>query len=280
MDRRKVLGMIGAAPIAGSLLKSSMAMADGHLLNPNDPDDLYLIHRKLNYSMDNRVVYWYLRAVRYGLVDTAFTPFWDMHVGFLSITENEGEGFNTKTMSAIFYTDLETGKLLESFDNPYTGERVPVRQPGLGRSKRHYDKAGMKNERPNRPGMNITQWGEVGPAWVVGDDVWVRGDTGFRGEPTTDEGSLIHINDWSTYQGSISEVSDSSVASANATQAFNDINTWPGWLNMGDQPGNYVSRGFGRKSWSMDGMPPEWSAVMKDRYPKEFADPRSYIEGA
>jgi hypothetical protein len=30
----------------------------------------------------------------------------------------------------------------------------------------------------------------------------------------------------------------------------------------------------------MDGMPPEWSAVMKDQFPKEFADPRGYIEGA
>jgi hypothetical protein len=280
MNRRKILGMLGAAPLASSLAFPRLAKADGHLLNPNDSDDLYTIHRKLNYSSDNRVVYWYLRAIRYGLVDSAFTPFWDMHVGFISITEDDGDGFKSSTMSSIFYTDLETGKQIENFDNPYTGERLSVRQPGLGRSSRHYNKVGMENERPDRPGMNITQFGDVGPAWVVGDDVWVRGDTGFRGEPTTDEGSLIQINDWSTYHGSIAEVSDASVASANATQAFNDINTWPGWLNMGDRPGNYVSRGFGRKSWSMDGMPPEWSAVMKDQYPKEFSDPRGYIEGA
>lgn len=280
MNRRKVIGMLGAAPLVASILSPRPSRADGHLLDPNDPEDLYTIHRKLNYSFDDKVVYWYLRAVRYGLVDSAFTPFWDMHVGFISIAQDEGQGFRTKTMSAIFYTDLESGKLLDTFDNPFTGARVPVRQPGLNRSSRLYNKAGMVADRAERPGMNMTQFGAVGPAWVVDDDVWVRGDTGFRGEPTSDEGRLVQINDWSTYHGSISEVSNPDVMSANATQTFNDINTWPGWLNMDDRPGNYVSRGFGRKSWSMDGMPPEWSAVMRDRYPKEFTDPRSYIAGA
>ena len=279
MERRRMMSLLGAAPIAASILGNKRAWSAGHI-DPSDPDDLYAIHRKLNYSYDDRVVYWYLRAIRYGLYDSAFTPFWDMHVGFISIAEDEGEGFRTKTMSSIFYTDIETGKLLETFTNPYTGERLPVRQPGLGRSSRLYNKAGMVADRDDRPGMKMTQFGDVGPAWIVGDDVWCRGDTGFRGEPTTEEGKLLQINDWSTYQGSISEVFDEDVTSANATQAFNDINTWPGWLNMGDRSGNYVSRGFGRKSWSMDGMPPEWSAIMRDQYPKEYADARGYILGA
>ena len=136
----------------------------------------------------------------------------------------------------------------------------------------------MVAERAERPGMTMSQYGDIGPAWIVGDDVWCRGDTGFRGEPTTSDGRLVQVNDWSTYHGSIAEVADPDVKSANATQAFNDINTWPGWLNMGDQPDNYVSRGFGRKSWSMNGMPPEWSAIMRDRYPREFADPRTCLK--
>ena len=277
MKRREAIGVIGSLPLVASTLGRGAAWADGHL-DHGTADGLYKIHRKLHYSFDNRVVYWYLRAIRYGLVDSAFTPFWDMHVGFLSISQDEGDGFRTNTMNAIFYTDIESGKLLEHFDNPFTGERLPVRQPGLSRSSRMYNKVGMVPGRAERPGFNMSQYGEVGPAWVVGDDVWCRGDTGFRGEPTTAEGSVIQINDWSTFHGSISEVSDSDILSANATQAFNDINTWPSWLNMGEVSGNYVSRGFGRKSWSRDGMPPEWSSIMRDRYPKEFADPRAYIE--
>jgi hypothetical protein len=280
MDRRHILGMLGAAPFAAATFSPRPAKAATNLLNPNNPDDLYTIYRKLNLSFDNRVVYWYIRAVRYGLVDSEFTPFWDMHVGFLSITEDEGDGHRTKNMSAIFYTDLKTGELLETFDNPYTGEKIPVRQPGLGRSSSLHTKQGRAVPPAERPGATLTSYSDIGPAWVIGDDVWCRGDTGFRAVPTTDEDSLLQINDWTTYHGSIAEVSDPDVISANATDTFNDINTWPAWLNMKDIPGNYVSRGFGRKSWSMDDMPPEWSAIMRDLYPKEFADPRAYVEGA
>jgi len=278
MDRRKILGILGAAPLTASILSPSRALADDHVLDPNNVDHLHTIHRKLHFSLDDRVVYWYLRAIRYGLVGSAFTPFWDMHVGFISIAENDGDGFRMKMMSSIFYTDLETGKLLEKFDNPFTGERIPVRQPGVLGASRLYDKTGMVTEPVERPEMNVIDDSSIGPAWIVGDDVWCRGDTAARLEPTSEDGRLFQVYDWSTFHGSISEVSDREIASAHCSQTFVDLLTWPDWLNMGDSPGNYVSRGFGRKSWSMDGMPLEWSAIMRDQYPKEYADPRRYIE--
>lgn len=107
-----------------------------------------------------------------------------------------------------------------------------------------------------------------------------EGDTGFRAEPTNNKGHLTQVNDWSTFHGSFSEVANPKVKSANATQNFNDINTWAEWLKMDGHPGNYVSRGFGVKLRSMDGMPSEWTAIMRDRYPRELADARGYILGA
>ena len=278
MERRHVLGLMGAATLTPAMLSPRAAHADGHLLNPNDPDDLYTIHRKLRYGFDDRIVYWYIQAVRYGLMDSQFTPLWTMHVGFIAKAEDEGNAFKTKGLTAIFYTDVETGRLLETFTNPYTGERIAINQPGLRKSSSTYSRQGPVRSRPERPGMTMTEFEGIGPAWVIGDDVWCRDDGGFRAEPTTPEGRLLHINDWTTYHGSISEVSDPSVTSANATQSFNDINTWPAWLNMGDRPGNYVSRGFGRKSWSLDGMPPDWREIMQDRYSREVADIPGYIE--
>lgn len=282
MKRRTALRLLGATPVAmASPVAVHPAQADNHAkpLDPNNPDDLYVIHRKLNYTFDDRLVFWFIDAVRNGLVDTQFTPLWNMHVGFISsIKDIDQERFEVKTMSAIFYSDLETGELLEAFDNPYTGERIKVRQPSLGVSARTFNRKGMMPSRAPRPGMTMNEFGDIGPAWVTGDDVWCRGDTGFRAEPTGDEGRLLQVNDWTTFHGSMREVSDPSVQSAHATKTFNDINTWPGWLNMGDHPGNYVSRGFGRKSWSIDDMPDAWKQFMRDRYPKEYIDPRARIE--
>ena len=120
---------------------------------------------------------------------------------------------------------------------------------------------------------------DYGPAWIIGDDVWVNGDTWFRSEPVGDQGRLVQVNDWSTYHASVAEVADTSVSSAQATMNFNDINTWPTWLNMGDHRGNYVSRGFGRKMHEPGGMPPAWLGFMAERYPAESRDLVGAIEG-
>ena len=278
MKRRTALGLIASTPFVPHAL--SAATGKYLQLNPSDPDDLYLVHRKVNYTYDDRPVFWYIEAVRYGLVDSAFTPFWRMHVGFLFTVKSTGEfDFENKQLSAIFYADLETEELLETFNNPITGARTPVRQPGLNRGTARYSKTQRVQESRERPGARVTQGTDYGPAWIIGDDVWVYSDTWFRAEPTGSEGRLTQVNDWSTYHASLQEVADPSVTSAAATMNFNDINTWPSWLNMGDHPGNYVSRGFGRKLHSGEGMPPQWLRFMKERYPAESRDLVGAIEG-
>ena len=283
MERRIALSVLGVAPIAistGTALRSPPASAVPHSkqLDPSNPDDLYVIHRKLNYTFDDGLVIWFIQAVRSALVDSKFTPFWNMNVGFISsVRDLEDKRFEVKTMNAIFYTELESAALLETFNNPFTGEKVPVRQPPVRVTTRAYDIAGLENYRSSREGYDMIEYGAIGPAWVIGDDVWCRGDTGFRSEPKTPDGKLSQVNDWFTYQGSIAEISNPDVMSASATQSFTDINTWPSWLNMGDHPGNYASRGFGRKAESIEDMPEAWKAYMKDQYPKEYADPRARL---
>jgi len=279
MKRRTALGLMAAAPF-GATIGCADTGAPQLELNPADPDDLYLIHRKVNYTFDDQPVFWFIEAVRYGLVDSAFIPFWNMHVGFLFTVKSTGEyDFETKQLSAIFYSDLESGELLETFSNPLTGAAVPVRQPGVIRGGSRFDKTHQVREPSERPGVRMTRGTDIGPAWILGDDVWVHADTWVRAEPTGDEGQLLQVNDWSTYHASLGEVADPSVASASATMNFNDINTFPGWLNMGDQPGNYVSRGHGRKLHSGEGMPPQWLRFMNDLYPKESQDLIGAIEG-
>ena len=51
------------------------------LLDPARPEGLHLINRKLNYTMDDRPVFWFINAVGKGLKDYALTPFRNMHVG-------------------------------------------------------------------------------------------------------------------------------------------------------------------------------------------------------
>ena len=277
-NRRQMLTTAAAAGAIATTpgLRAAFAQAG---LDPSKPEDLWLIHKKLNYTTDNRIVYWLIDAVRYGHFDYEFTPFWHMNVGMFFKVVPTGEfTFDLKFGSIIYYTDLDTGELLEEFTNPITGETIPVRQPGFNKAQRKHDLTGVMPPQRGRPGYTRVSYdGAIGPAWVVGDDVWCRADTIYRYEPTEDGGGPIQVNDWSTIHGSISEVSDPDVTSANATHVFNDVNTFPSWLQMGDTPGNYVSRGQGRKGWTPEVWTEQLIAIVADKHPEVFDDPDSAL---
>lgn len=297
MKRRTTLGLIGGGLIGGSLIgKFSEAGANSQVksssripLNPANPEDIHFIQRKLAYTYDDRLVFWYIRAVRYGLRDGIFTPFWNMHVGFVFRIEDLDEyRFRSFALGKIFYTDLKTGELLESFDNPYTGERREVQQPKLMRLSRVHGLRGVERP-PTPPGETdtdgppqgkVTHNDDIGPAWIIGDDVWVNGDIVERRELPNDHGQLVQVNDWFTSHGSLDDVANPDLKSAPSTHTFNDINTFnTPWIGMDGIDASSVSRGFGRKSHSVQEMPETWRKFMAETHPEVLADVRGAIDG-
>ena len=80
------------------------------------------------------------------------------------------------------------------------------------------------------------------------------------------------VNDWSTYVGSLAEVSDPKVRNAAAAQTFTDVLTYPAWLQMGDKPGTFVSRCYGRKVFRFEAMPAAWRSFFAWKFPTAAAD--------
>jgi len=69
MKRRTVLGALGGVAAGGfpTIIGAKSARAAA-LLDPNKPEDLYTIHRKLNFSFDEKPVFWFIEATRFGLM--------------------------------------------------------------------------------------------------------------------------------------------------------------------------------------------------------------------
>ena len=284
MKRRTFLTSVGAAVAIGS--PTPMTAGKAHaapLLDPSKPEDLHTIHRKLNFTLDDRPVFWFIDATRMGLKDYEFTPFWRMHVGFISVVKDVDDyQYESSLLMKIFYSDLATGKLLETWDNPYTGQTRTVQQPGVYRVKRMHGLTGVIHAAADESDNNSknTRQDRIGPAAIVNDDVWCNGDLIEKiGKPNRLDMD-IHVNDWSTFHGSIAEVSDPNVASAAATHTFNDINTFNHpWIGMRGVTANSVSRGYGRKSHSIEGMPAPWRAFMAEHHPEILDDIVGAIDG-
>ncbi|MBT5766051.1 MAG: hypothetical protein HOI58_04255 [Kordiimonadaceae bacterium] len=280
MKRRDTLKLIGATAMAAATPKACLSHSQENrlILDPAKAEDLHYIHRKLAFSIDERLTYWYIRAVRYGFKEGVFTPFWNMHVGIIYKLENlDKHKYMAKAALKIFYSDLETGELIETFDNPYTGATRDVLQPKLAKVSRKFNLHGVEqpafdinSEKKTGP---VTRNGNIGPAWIIGDDIWVNGDVIYRAEMPNDLGQLIQVNDWSTYQGSMKQVSDPNLMTADATHTFNDINTFNHpWIGMEGVNAWSISGGFGRKSHSVDGMPDTWRKLTEKTHPELLDD--------
>jgi len=281
MKRRTALGLIGAAA-ASPLVRTPSARAATLDLDPSDPAHTLMITRKLAHTMGDDIVFWWAKLSRMVMADKIATPMWDVYVAAVLTTQDldENRAYETTAISMVFYMDVDSGEYLRTFENPFTGKTVDINYFPARPSKRVTSIGGPKSEPPSRAGYDITSSHPLGPAVIEGDDVWVRVDDITRMEPRTPEaGPPFRVNDWSTYHGSVSDVANPDMKNAPATWHFNDVLSFPPWLDMGDRAGDFVSRGFGRKVSAFRFMPDKLQDLIKERHPDIHKDPAAALRG-
>ena len=283
LDRREAIGALaGSAAAASSALGLgglalpgvAEAAGKGAAFDPANPAHVALAFRKLGYSADDKLTFWWMRGTRYGVVGSVATPFWDMYVAAWFTTRDLPDGrWEVTVANANLYTPVGGTTLLEKFTNPFTGKTVDVPYNRPRAIKSVYDQKGGSAFAPAQaPGMKTTSSTDTGPAWVVGDNVHVQGDMMMDMRPVDPGRKGFTVNDWSTYIGSAADVLDPRKKNPPAAQMFNDILDYPPWLQMGDQPGTFVSRCYGRKVFDFKSMPATWQALFTKKFPDVAAD--------
>jgi hypothetical protein len=101
----------------------------------------------------------------------------------------------------------------------------------------------------------------------------------MRAEPQDPGKRSFTVQDMSTYIGSVADVMNPKVKNPPAAQAFNDILDYPAYLKMGDQPGTYFSRCYGRKVWKYEQMPAPWRSLFEAKFPDVAKDPGAVLKG-
>ncbi len=283
IQRRTALGLLAGATVGAATLPT-LAIAAGKgsaAFDPANPDHLALAFRKLAYSMDDKLTFWWMRGTRYGVTGKVATPFWDMYVASWFTTRDLPDGrYEIKMAGSNFYTAPGGTTLLQTFDNPFTGKTVDVPYGKPRTSITVMEKrGGSAFAGGDAPGMKTTRQTDIGPAWVEGDHVHVQGDIMFRTEPLEAGKRSFTVNDWSTYIGSVADVLNPRMKNPPAAQMFNDILDFPGWLQMGDYQGAYVSRCYGRKVYDYASMPATWRKLFEQKFPDLAKEPGAVLMG-
>jgi hypothetical protein len=255
---------VGGAGLLAALSVPATA-ADG--LDLDDPWDRLTALVKLRASTDGSTVMWWMKGVRFGVVDEVVTPMFGMLIGsFQRCRPVPDKGFELNMLELGYFTDLETGAVLDTFKNPYNGKLCKVPEQRLGPYPVQMTPGGVIL--PDVPPFNEVELNtRIGPVIVQGDDVWIRDDSTVKVDSDHPMMGKHTYNELVTYRGKLSDINNPEISSAPAEISFQSITSWREWLQADDVGGHTAGRANGMKINRIEDFPDEYLAAARERHP-------------
>jgi hypothetical protein len=275
---RRELVAGGTALAAMSLTSCVKQEAPSLNLDLNDPWDRLTALAKLRGSIDGRTVMWWMKGVRFGVVDKVVTPMFGMLIGsFQRMQPVADEGFMLNMLELSYFTDLETGEVLDTFVNPYNGKTLQVPEQRLGPYPVLMKPSGVVL--PDVPAFgDIDLMTRVGPTIVHGDDVWIRDDSTVKVDSDHPMMGQHTYNELVTYRGRLSDINNPDLPSAPAEIMFQSVTSWREWFQADDVDGMTTARATGTKISNIEDFPPEYLAAARERNPEIITDPEAVLD--
>ena len=266
---------LGLSALAVAPAASASAAGGGSPTGLDDPQQRLTTFMRLGAALDDRLVIWWMTGIRYGVVDAICRPLHGMQVGMFHQFAKQADGtWRFAILELTYYTDLESGALLETYANPYTGDTNRVLHVRLGPTIRTQSAAGQTV--PPDPAIRDYS-SRLGLPVIHGDRIWLRTDIEARIVLPLPKAPEIILNHYTTIGGQLAEATDATRASVPADLSFQNIIRWEPWMRMGDRPGHLMSRAIGRKLLAIDELPADYRAMAERLHPEYVRDARGVL---
>ena len=166
----------------------------------------------------------------------------------------------------VFYRDLETGKIMDSWKNPYTGETVKV--VPIANDPYNYDIRDTKPQPPSYGGLNketrkpepfLLDWSN-GPGDTLiletGIDLFYPAALQPTEWPRESAGSFNRVSEHFLFFVNRKDIENPKLTALPVTGSWSRITPWLPWMLMGQAPGfiNYFAS-FGTVTDGIKGLP-------------------------
>lgn len=272
MPRRGALGLISGVAALSALPGVAMAAPAKNAFNTPEAKLRTLI--LMRGALDDRLVVYWMRGRYYGLVDGEITPlFGVLNACFSRYRAHKDGGYIAARGEATHFTDFNTGEVLQTIRNPYTGKDMtsPVRSLKPSPVRIQPDCTITIAEAPGMQFKNVVQDAEIQGDGVSISERSMSKTPGPDGRPSL-------FNEFITYRAKASDLSrpgvkrvlpcDTSIASTVS---------WRSFMEMGDHPGHLLSAGAGTFVSSVDELPPEWIKATSAANPGMVKDPLGFL---
>lgn len=271
MSRRTALqGAAGFGTLAWTF--DPVDAASARAARPDFTDRLTALrtHVKMVGSLGREVVVSFMRLNLYGdLGEGNFVPFFTMNNILVDYWEPRGDDqYEMRKYEVGFYTKFDGYEPLEHFDNPVTGERLPIHHFRLGPVPRVYTPDGV---------IVMGYNPKLLPIEVIGDRVFLATQSIESVPDAIRPGQTNYINSFMTISASLADVANPKVLSAPVHLQLQNKTRWQAWMGMGDRPGGTVARGFGTKIAGLEALPPAVAEGAR-RFVPEIFDTKNWTE--
>lgn len=272
LNRRKLLAL---SPIA--LLPASVAHATRRPLDFADPhDNLRALIRILG---DETGVerYSFSHGRIFAVVGKELAqPLFDFKAARVQGFRKLGEGvWETRFRGMIYFCDLDSGHIIDSWRNPYTGADATVTHWGtVGESGYTYTLNGVIPPRSFRGEFGARKQDAplLFPWLINGDDVWLMLDERVKYLRRSD-GAIRTDNAINRYHTSLAELEDPARSSVSCIASWHTEQNWMPWMAMGELAGHLMWGGAGRKYAQLEQLPRGFVLEIERRNPGALTAP-------
>ena len=263
-------GINSPVPAAEAMKK---ATAKAGQLNPAKPEDVIKIERKMHCSTEDgkNALYWWHGKVYSRVPGERDRVLFNVH-GFNARAckgfndPKQGPGYRSVSREMLIYTDPQTGQVLRSWKNPWTGEETEVlhvandpvnmREPSYA-----FDKDG----KPRAASLGFAQDGRL---LTGGGAARLFYKNPLGGDYQENIGGWYHAMEFGTNEVPLDDLLDaSSTAVKDRVLTWVRVSKWLPWMKMGDRPGVVVFHTAGLRVNGWEDVPEIIRNEVKTNWP-------------
>lgn len=243
-------------------------------LDPNDPDDSLTIGRKIGCStVDGEpITYWWhgkAYSRRQGERDRLLFLVEGMNTRACSSVDDpeKGPGYKLVSRELLLYKDPETGEVLSTWDNPWTGETVDVLHVAN-------DPVNFTAYKVGRDGKPSTFSGDfLGDRWWQTNTFPLWYPNPLAGEYQQEIGGTYHATEMFNFMGDAESLLDPETTTAEVQVGWVRMSDWLPWMMMNGREGVIYMHTAGRKLDSFDQLSDTMKTEIDRHYPEYVSPP-------
>ena len=259
---------VGGALGPGSVAAAHHAMADAAPAWADDPAANLRNLVRMQGSLDEEDVRWWFNGVIFAVQGETQTPkplfrFEGMEVYWFS---HQRDGYFLGGNTVTFFRNLTTGRFLQQFANPITGEtNTPKPSVQGGTLGFKYTTHGIWPARYSGEPLGPVPQQPLRLQWqTAGDQVWLQHQTVYPpGMPP------LHGQQQSLFANR-RDFDNRRIKSLSTVFSSTVFMGWFKWMNMAARPGHLVWHASGAKLGSIDDLPREYRERAEREYPQRM----------